>query len=101
MSHAVRKLPALRRPVRTAKPCRKLEPRLDCLEDRNLLAVIAVTNTGDAGVGTLRAAIAQANAQMGADEIQFGILAGTISLTSAELLITGDLTIEGPGADTL
>jgi len=65
--------------------------------------VFTVTTTGDVGPGSLREAIAQANAQAGADEIVFDpALSGqAISLTSGQLTITGHLAITGPGAGLL
>jgi len=56
-----------------------------------------VTSTDDAGPGTLRDAITEANANPGADEITIGPV-GTITLASALPQITGPLTITGPGA---
>src|SRR5581483_6215531 len=58
---------------------------------------ITVTNTNDSGPGSLRQAIADAN---NCDTISFTV-AGTIGLTSGELLVNKDLTISGPGADIL
>jgi hypothetical protein len=61
-----------------------------------------VTNLYDGGPGSLRQAIADANALAGADVIRFtNSLAGQISLTNGQLLITGEVTIEGPGAKVL
>ena len=62
-----------------------------------------VDNLADSGVGSLRAAIADANGQPGADLIRFAPEArdGTIALTSGQLNITEDLTIDGPGAGRL
>ena len=59
-----------------------------------------VTNLNDAGAGSLRAAVEQANADDGADRILFkSKLSGTISLTSGELLLDGgDIDVLGPGA---
>ena len=58
-----------------------------------------VTNLDDSGDGSLRQAILDANANPGADTIDFqDELSGTIPLTSGELpTITEDLTITGPG----
>ncbi|HEV7902333.1 MAG TPA: choice-of-anchor Q domain-containing protein, partial [Pyrinomonadaceae bacterium] len=60
-------------------------------------AIINVTNTGDSGPGSLRDAIEQAAP---GDTINFTVT-GTINLTSDALTINKDLTISGPGADTL
>ena len=61
-----------------------------------------VTNTNDSGPGSLRQAILNANANPGLDTIDFAPgLSGTIVLTSGELQITDDVTIDGPGADRL
>ena len=61
-------------------------------------AVFVVTNTNDAGAGSLRAAITSANGSAGADTICFGIGAGvqTINLASALPVITEAVTIDGP-----
>lgn len=60
---------------------------------------ILVTNLADSGNGSLRAAIASANANPGADVIRFqSRLAGTITLTSGQMEITGTLVIDGPDA---
>ena len=62
-------------------------------------ATINVSNLGDTGAGTLRAAIAQANSMPGSDTIVFqSNLSGTL-LLSAPLVITESLVINGPGAD--
>ncbi len=77
-------------------------PRLEGLEDRTLLTTISVLNTDDSGPGSLRQAIMDANAQEGADTIEFAEgVQGTIGLTSGQLAITDELTIDGPGADVL
>src|SRR5207249_12321956 len=59
---------------------------------------ITVTNPGDIGPGTLREAIAGA---VPGDTINFAAGLGTITLTSAELVIDKDLTISGPGSGNL
>jgi hypothetical protein len=62
-----------------------------------------VTNTNDSGAGSLRQAIADANANAGADTITFAAgLTGTITVaTSGALLITDSVTITGPGVNVL
>lgn len=82
--------------------------RMESLEDRRVLATFTVTNTSDAGPGSLRDAIAQANANNNSpavvDVIDFGPLFSTpqtILLLNDELSITESLVIEGPGAELL
>ena len=67
-----------------------------------------VVNTNDAGAGSLRQAILNANALPGTDTITFGGTTFTdasvpdvITLTSGELTITSPLNIMGPGANAL
>jgi hypothetical protein len=65
-------------------------------------AAFEVTNLDDAGAGSLRQAILDANASAGADSITFAPdVAGTIVLTSGELPVTGGVTITGPGSSVL
>jgi RTX calcium-binding nonapeptide repeat (4 copies) len=62
------------------------------------MATLIVTNLNDAGAGSLRAAVATANASVGvADTIVFagGLAGGTVTLTTGELALTGDVTIDG------
>jgi len=60
------------------------------------MAIFTVSNTNDSGAGSLRDAIAQANAIAGADIIKFNAgLSGPIILTSGELSLTDDVTIDG------
>ena len=56
-----------------------------------------VTNTNDSGIGSLRQAILDANANPGADLITFApsLDNQAITLTSNTLQITDDLTIDG------
>ncbi len=60
-------------------------------------ATINVTNTNDNGAGSLRQAIAGAH---NGDTIEFAV-AGTISLSTGELLVDKSITISGPGAASL
>ena len=69
--------------------------------------LFTVTNTNDAGDGSLRDAVARANATVGADTIAFDNIvfsvAQTITLTSGQLTLTDSATttIIGPGANLL
>lgn len=91
--------------VRTARPAKLAQPtRLSIiqLEDRTVPSTFSVLNLADSGAGSLRAAIAAANANPGEDEIDFApSLKGTIVLTSGELGITDDVRIDGTGANRL
>ncbi|MFO0999944.1 MAG: CSLREA domain-containing protein [Planctomycetaceae bacterium] len=72
------------------------------LEVRALLTTFIVTNLNDAGSGSLREAINQANSASGVDAITFSNgLNGTISLTSGTLFIRDSVNIFGPGASQL
>jgi hypothetical protein len=59
-----------------------------------------VTNTGDVGAGSLRAAIEAANTNAGADTIPIRAT-GTIELATALPTITGEVAISGPGPQAL
>lgn len=61
---------------------------------------LVVTTTNDSGAGSLRQAIADANAAPGADTVMFSV-SGTIALTTGALVVTDSLTIDGPGAASL
>ena len=75
---------------------------VESLEDRTLLTAFTVVNTDDSGAGSLRDAIEQANANVGADTISFdSSLAGETIVLSDEILISDDVTITGLGADQL
>jgi predicted outer membrane repeat protein len=75
----------------------------DGLQSAGAAAPIEVSTANDAGAGSLRQAVLDANAAGGADTITFApALSGqTITLTSGAIPITGDLTITGPGASAL
>lgn len=81
-------------------PAKHFRPHLECIEDRCLPSTFTVLNLLDSGPDSLRAAVAAANANPGADAIDFATT-GTIALTSGELDITDSLTINGPGAGAL
>jgi CSLREA domain-containing protein len=97
-AHANQHKPLYRRPLR-------YEP----LEDRRLLALVTVDTPLDTidledGLTSLREAIFATNLVSGRDEITFDFGHDgpeTIVLTKGELRITGDLTINGPGAELL
>lgn len=61
-----------------------------------------VTNLADAGPGSLRQAVLDANASAGADDVAFAPgLSGTIALTSGEIAISDPLVVNGPGLGVL
>ena len=77
-------------------------PELEQLEPRVLLSTYTVTTLADAGAGSLRQAILDANANPGADVVDFQAgLTGQVVLTSGRLQIVDDLDILGPGQDEL
>jgi len=65
-------------------------------------AAIVVTNNNDAGAGSLRQAIIDANGNIGIDTILFNAVTNgtSIVLTSGQLDITGSLFIIGNGVDS-
>ena len=61
-------------------------------------ATFTVTNLNDAGAGSLRQAIVDANGAAGADIVAFQPgLTGTITLTTGQLYITDSVDVQGPG----
>ncbi|MER3492296.1 MAG: hypothetical protein C4323_08120 [Mastigocladus sp. ERB_26_2] len=64
------------------------------------MTIIKVTNTADSGEGSLRAAL---NSAQAGDTIQFdsSLANKTITLTSGQLSIAKDVTIDGAGAENL
>jgi hypothetical protein len=90
---------------RLANATRSRSARLsvEALDDRVLPSTFTVGNLSDSGPGSLRQAVLDANANSGADLIRFAPAArdGTITLTSGQLSITDDLTIDGPGVHRL
>jgi titin len=80
------------------RPRRSTRLVLEALEDRCLPSTFLVTSTGDAGAGSLRQAILDANAAPGANEIDFAIGGGgvqTIRLSSDLPVINHSLVIDG------
>lgn len=63
-------------------------------------ATFTVTNNNDTGPGSLRQAVADANAAAGPDTIDFAVT-GTITLGSSLPPVTQALTITGPGSANL
>ncbi|MEO6437257.1 MAG: right-handed parallel beta-helix repeat-containing protein, partial [Tepidisphaeraceae bacterium] len=59
---------------------------IEALEDRRLLSTYTVTSTADAGAGSLRQAILDANAHSGADTIAFAIGSGARTITPTKAL---------------
>lgn len=72
------------------------------LGERLLLSVFTVNTIDDSGPGSLRQAIASANAMAGPDTINFSsplfATPQTIELTSGQLPVTDGVIINGPGA---
>jgi len=85
--------------VRRAKQFRTFRPLMEVLEIRLVPVVFLVTNLNDSGAGSLRSEIAAAPAG-GTVKFANG-LSGTITLTSGQLSISKNLTVQGPGASTL
>jgi hypothetical protein len=87
-------------PSGTEKPRRPVRLSVEPLEERAVPAVFVVQNLADAGKGSLRQAVLDANANPGADVIDFAVTGGII-LYSGELAITDGVAINGPGAGLL
>lgn len=79
-----------------------IRPRLEVLEDRCTPSTFTVSNFKDAGAGSLRQAVINANNRAGPDTVVFKPgLEGTIKLTSGQINITGALFLDGPGANKI
>jgi len=99
--HQVSQRPTARAPRRPVRRATDVRARLlvQALEGRVVPANFPVSTSADAGAGSLRQAILDANANPGADTITFDAgVAGPIVLLTGELAVTDDLTITGPGA---
>ena len=82
-------------------PCLALTLAL-AVADQAAAATFTVTNLADAGSGSLRQAVLDANAAAGADDVVFAPgLSSVIVLASGEIAITDPLVINGPGAGVL
>lgn len=90
------------RRARHSRSGSRFRPSVEPLEHRLVLSTILVATTNDAGSGSLRAAIAQANSDSSPDTIQFApAVTGAITLLSALPALATDMTIDGPGASAL
>jgi len=104
-----------RRPIRTAQKARFYHPCIDLLEDRMVLSTFFVTNTDDAGAGSFRQAILDANSHANtlnpgnvADAIHFNIAgagihsinAGTQLPTISEAVVIDGYTQSGAAQAT-
>ena len=65
---------------RRRRPARGFRPRFDAVESRQMLSTFTVTNTNDAGEGSLRRAIVNANADADASVITFNIPGGGVQV---------------------
>jgi hypothetical protein len=88
--------------IRSPRRCsqHRFSPQLEVLEGRCLPSTLTVTSIADSGPGSLRYEIAAAKSK---DTIVFApsLDGQTITLTSGELDLTKNLTIQGPGGGQL
>jgi hypothetical protein len=85
-----------KRPTQRKRTTRSLS--IEILEDRCVPSTFTVLNLNDSGADSLRQAILNADAQSGADVINFSV-AGTIQLTSGALpAFTDNVDIDGTSA---
>ncbi len=66
-----------------------------------IAANYVVSSLADSGAGSLREAVGFANGTPGVPDTITFTVAGTITLTSGELVVTDTLSIDGPGARSL
>ncbi len=81
-------------------PCQMLVLALGLLTAAAHADTLVVTTNNDDGPGSLRSHILSANASGTPQQIEF-IVTGVIAPTSLLPAITGELTIQGPGIDSL
>lgn len=74
------------------------ENLFESMEARRLMTVIPVTNTNDAGAGSLRQALVAA---VDGDTVDLTGINGNITLSTGQLVVTGDITLKGPGQANL
>src|SRR5262245_22860190 len=89
------------RPIGNTHSRSRFRPSLLVLEERTMLSTFQVTNANDSGSGSLPYELSQAG---NGDTITFSSLFNTpqtITLSSGELDVTKDVTIQGPGKDLL
>jgi titin len=90
--------PVTRRPRPLARLAR-IRPRLEGLERRDLLSTFLVSNTADAGAGSLRQAILDSNSHSGLNTIDFSINGGdhfeTITPLTPLPAITNPVILDG------
>ena len=79
-------------------PQRRFLPGVDLMESRTVLSPLVVTSPADSGPGSLRAILSSAAS---GSTIEFAHSVHNITLTSGDLDITTNLTIDGPGANQL
>ncbi|MBS1807940.1 MAG: hypothetical protein JST84_07095, partial [Acidobacteria bacterium] len=88
---------------RSWQPTARLAARPAVTAAAPMFATFPVTNLNDSGLGSLRQAILDANANPGADVIDATGVTGTITINPANyfLVITDDVTINGSGQANL
>lgn len=90
--------PAMRKRSRPEykRALRKRKLTTESLEDRRVLATFMVTTNADSGHGSLRQAIEQSNAALGADEIHFSLPADQLRIAPKTVLpwLTDTVTLD-------
>jgi hypothetical protein len=93
------------KPHADRRPPNRFRPRLEGLEDRWLPSQVGLTvsSLADSGLGTLRAAILTADADLKpSDQFTIGFsVSGTIDLQSPLPDLNNSIAIQGPGASSL